>query len=142
MTDHIDPTKETFAKFRETDRPGPIHMLNLVKFREKAVYPDGRDVTGAEAYKSYARESGPIFRGLGGKQVWIGKPEVMLIGPQDAEQWDIAFIAEYPSVQAFVNMLRDPVYREAAKHRTAGVADSRLLRLEPAAAGKEFGEIG
>ena len=141
MTDHIDPTKETFAKFRETDRPGPIHMLNLVKFREKAVYPDGRDVSGAEAYKSYARESGPIFRGLGGKQVWIGKPEVMLIGPQDAEQWDIAFIAEYPSVQAFVNMLRDPVYREAAKHRTAGVADSRLLRLEPAAAGKEFGEI-
>ena len=142
MTDYIDPTKETFAKFRETDRPGPIHMLNLVKFREKAVYPDGRDVSGAEAYKSYARESGPIFRGLGGKQVWIGKPEVMLIGPQDAEQWDIAFIAEYPSVQAFVNMLRDPVYREAAKHRTAGVADSRLLRLEPAAAGKEFGEIG
>ena len=141
MTDYIDPTKDTFAKFRETDRPGPIHMLNLVKFREKAIYPDGRDVTGAEAYKSYARESGPIFRGLGGKQVWIGKPEVMLIGPQDSEKWDIAFIAEYPSVQAFVDMLRDPVYREAAKHRTAGVADSRLLRLQPAAAGAEFGEM-
>ena len=141
MTDHLDPTREIFAKFREMDRPGPIHMLNLVKFRAKAVYPDGRDVSGAEAYRSYARESGPVFRRLGGKQVWIGKPELMLIGPQDSEQWDVAFIAEYPSVQAFVDMLRDPVYREAVKHRQAAVEDSRLLRLQPAAAGKEFGEI-
>jgi uncharacterized protein (DUF1330 family) len=140
MTEYLDPTKETFARFRESDRPGPIHMLNLVKFRAKAAYPDGRDATGAEAYKSYARESGPVFRALGGRQVWIGSPELMLIGPQDCEQWDIAFIAEYPSVQAFVDMLRDPVYREAVKHRQAAVADSRLLRLQPGEAGAEFGE--
>ena len=140
MTDYLDPTKEIFAKFREMDRPGPIHMLNLVKLRDKAAYPDGRAATGADAYRSYARESGPVFRRLGGRQVWIGKPELMLIGPQDCEQWDIAFIAEYPSVQAFVEMLRDPVYREAVKHRQAGVADSRLLRLQPAEPGKEFGE--
>ena len=50
MTGHIDPTKETFAAFRENDRPGPIHMLNLVRLRERAAYPDGRSVTGAEAY--------------------------------------------------------------------------------------------
>lgn len=141
MTDYLDPTKETFAAFREMDRPGPIHMLNLVKFRKKAAYPDGRDVSGADAYKSYARESGPVFRALGGRQVWLGKPELMLIGPQDAEQWDIAFIAEYPNVQAFVAMLRDPAYREAVKHRQAAVEDSRLLRLAPATAGKEFGEM-
>jgi len=140
MTCYLDPTKEVFAMFREMDRPGPIHMLNLVKFRKKAAYPDGRDVSGADAYKSYARESGPVFRGLGGRQVWIGKPELMLIGPQDSEQWDIAFIAEYPGVQAFVAMLRDPVYREAVKHRQAAVEDSRLLRLQPAQAGAEFGE--
>jgi uncharacterized protein (DUF1330 family) len=140
MTDYLDPTKEIFAKFRQMDRPGPIHMLNLVKLRDKAAYTDGRAATGADAYRSYARESGPVFRRLGGRQVWIGKPELMLIGPQDCEQWDIAFIAEYPSVQAFVDMLRDPVYREAVKHRQAGVADSRLLRLQPAEPGKEFGE--
>jgi hypothetical protein len=43
MTGHIDPTKETFSAFRAQDRAGPIHMLNLVRFREKAAYPDGRD---------------------------------------------------------------------------------------------------
>ena len=49
MTGYIDPTKETFASFRENDRPGPIHMLNFVKLRERAAYPDGRTATGAEA---------------------------------------------------------------------------------------------
>ena len=140
MTGFIDPTREIFARFRDMDRPGPIHMLNLVKFRAKAAYPDGRDATGADAYRAYARASGPVFRKLGGKQVWIGKPELMLIGPQDSEQWDIAFIAEYPDVRAFVDMLRDPVYREAVKHRQAAVEDSRLLRLQPGEAGAEFGE--
>jgi uncharacterized protein (DUF1330 family) len=140
MTGFIDPTKETFAQFRGIERAGPIHMLNLIRLRPKAAYPDGRDCTGAEAYRSYARESGPVFRRLGGTQAWIGKFELMLIGPQE-EAWDIAFIAEYPSGAAFVEMLRDPIYREAVKHRQAAVADSRLIRFEPQHGGAEFGAI-
>ena len=50
MTGYIDPTKEVFAQFRADDRPGPIHMLNLVRLRPMAAYPDGRKATGAEAY--------------------------------------------------------------------------------------------
>jgi hypothetical protein len=36
-------------------------------------------------------------------------------------------------------MIRDPVYREAVKHRQAAGLDSRLIRLAPAAAGSGFG---
>jgi hypothetical protein len=39
-------------------------------------------------------------------------------------------------------MIRDPVYREAVKHRQAAVADSRLIRLAPATPGPLFGEEG
>ncbi len=138
MTGHIDPTKETFAAFRANDRAGAIHMLNLVRLREQAVYPDGRAATGAEAYAAYGKESGPVFQRLGGSIVWRGKFELMLIGPAD-ERWDLCFIAEYPSVAAFVAMIRDPVYREAVKHRQAAVEDSRLIRLAPGAAGVGFG---
>ena len=138
MSGYIDPTKEIFGIFRENDRPGPIHMLNLVRFRAHADYPDGRDVSGAEAYAAYGRESGPVFSRLGGRIVWRGNFELMLIGPE-SEQWDECFIAEYPSVSAFVEMVRDPVYREAVKHRQAAVADSRLVRLAPASAGAGFG---
>jgi uncharacterized protein (DUF1330 family) len=135
---YIDPTKETFAAFRADDRPGPIDMLNLVRLRERAAYPDGREATGAEAYASYGRESGPVFQRLGGKIVWRGEFELMLIGPKE-ERWDHCFIARYPSVAAFVEMIRDPVYREAVKHRQAAVEDSRLIRLKTTEAGDLFG---
>jgi uncharacterized protein (DUF1330 family) len=139
MTGHIDPTKEIFAQFRDNNRPGPIHMLNLVRLHAQAKYPDGRKATGAEAYASYGRESGSVFERLGGTIVWQGQFELMLIGPSD-ERWDLCFIAQYPSVAAFVEMIRDPVYREAVKHRQAAVEDSRLIRLAPLAPGKNFGE--
>lgn len=139
MTGHIDPTREVFAAFRENNREGPIHMLNLVRLRAVANYPDGRSATGAEAYAAYGRESLPVFERFGGRIVWQGGFELMLIGPQ-SERWDRCFIAEYPSVAAFVEMIRDPVYREAVKHRQAAVEDSRLIRCAPLAAGRGFGQ--
>lgn len=138
MTGFVDPTKATFAAFRENDRPGPIHMLNLVRLRERAAYPDARVASGAEAYAAYGRDSAPVFARLGGRIVWRGRFECMLIGPTE-EKWDLCFIAEYPSVAAFVEMIRDPVYREAVKHRQAAVADSRLVRLAPLEPGPGFG---
>jgi uncharacterized protein (DUF1330 family) len=140
MTDgHVDPTKEGFARFREMRREGPVHMLNLLRFRARAAYEDGTQATGAEAYRAYARESGPIFAGLGGRQIWLGTPELTLIGPAD-EHWDLAFIAEYPSVEAFVAMLRDPDYRKAVRHRQAAIADSHLIRMAPSQPGPTFGQ--
>lgn len=139
MIRHIDPTGQAFAEFRANDRVGPLHMLNLIRLRAQARYPDGRQVSGAAAYASYGRESSAVFRRLGGRIVWQGKFELTLIGPGD-ERWDICFIAEYPSVSAFVEMVRDPVYREAVKHRQAAVEDSRLIRLAPLAPGSGFGQ--
>ena len=135
---HIDPTREVFAAFRANDRPGAIEMLNLVRLRPRAAYPDGRQASGAEAYAAYGRESGPVLRRLGGRIVWRGDFELTLIGPAE-ERWDLCFIARYPSVAAFVEMIRDPVYREAVKHRQAAVEDSRLIRMKPAEPGDLFG---
>ena len=135
---HIGFTGEEFKAFRSVPRDGPIHMLNLVALRDAADYPDGRKTTGAEAYAAYGRETAHILKRLGGRIVWRGKMEAMLIGPQ-AEQWDLCFIAEYPSVDAFVAMIKDPEYREAMVHRQAAVKDSRLIRMEPQGEGANFG---
>jgi uncharacterized protein (DUF1330 family) len=137
---YVDPTKELFAEFLAIDRPGPIQMLNLVRLRAQADYPDGRQATGAEAYAAYGRETGPIFQRLGGKIIWQGRFELTLIGPAD-ERWDHCFIAEYPSVAAFGEMIHDPGYREAVKHRQAAVEDSRLIRHAVLPTGTTFGEI-
>jgi len=55
MNSYIDSTKEGFTAFRDNAHKGPIHTLNLVRFREIATYPDGRSVTGVEAYAPYRK---------------------------------------------------------------------------------------
>lgn len=127
MAHYVDPEREQFEAFKALPRNLPVMMLNLVRFRDQAVYPDGREATGAEAYAAYGRESAPVFQRVGGEVVWRGKPELMLIGPRD-KRWDLIFVARYPTAGAFLEMVTDPVYREAVKHRQAAVLDSRLIR--------------
>lgn len=142
---YIDPDRDAWEVFKSLSRDGPIQMLNLVKLKPKAEYPadhadHGKDMSGLEAYRAYGRTTAHILKRLGGRQIWAGKPQVMVTGPS-SEAWDIAFIAEYPTSQAFLDMVRDPEYRTLVAHRTAGVADSRLLRLEPIREpGEGFGE--
>jgi hypothetical protein len=53
--------------------------------------------------------------------------EAMVIGPAN-EHWDEMFIARYPNSGAFMEMVTDPVYRQAVVHRQAAVETSRLIR--------------
>lgn len=133
----VDPTRDDFRAFAAFPRPGLVHMLNLVRLKPVATYPDGSQTTGLEAYKAYADNSAQVFMRVGGRIVWRGRFEQTLIGPP-GETWDICFIAAYPSTAAFVAMVKDPVYREAVKHRQAAVADSRLIRIEPQCFGVAF----
>ncbi len=146
MTDrHIDPERAQFDAFKTLPRDTPIHMLNLVRFKAKASYPDdhplaGETLTGADAYANYGRESGPIFQRVGGSIVWRGTMEALLIGPED-ERWDAVFVAQYPNSGAFMEMVTDPAYRLAVVHRQAAVETSRLIRCAPDASrsGTVFG---
>lgn len=135
---HIDPTRPQFEAFKALDRDQPVNMLNLVRLRAEAAYPDGAAVTGAEAYGRYGAKSAPIFAKVGGSILWRGAPEAALIGPAD-EAWDLAFIARYPTLGAFLAMITDPEYQKAVIHRQAAVADSRLIPMRDAEGGAVFG---
>jgi uncharacterized protein (DUF1330 family) len=138
MTKHVDPTREQFGAFMKLEDDGPVWMLNLIRLRKNARYEDGREATGAEAYAAYGRESAPFFTGVGGKIVMSGKPQAVLIGPED-EHWDLAFIAEYPSAVAFGEMVKNPGYQAIVFHRQAAVKTSRLIRIKPGRPGHLFG---
>lgn len=137
MSDHASFSREAFAAFRADDRPGPVQMLNLIRLNAEAQYADGPHGGGREAFAAYGRISAPVLTRLGGRILWRGGFEQTLIGPR-GERWDICFIAEYPSVEAFAAMFRDPIYREAMMHRQAAVKDCRLIRLAAQEAGATF----
>lgn len=136
-TAFVDPTREAFDAFKALPRDTPLNMLNLVRFRELAAYPDGHENagkgwSGERAYEEYGKTSGPIFQRVGGSIVWRGAFETVLTGPAE-EHWDTAFIAFYPNAGAFLEMVTDPAYRMAVVNRQAAVLTSRLIRFAPAA---------
>ncbi len=142
MTQYIDPDRAQFDGFKALDRNTPLHMLNLVRLRDHAAYPDdhalaGKDLTGADAYKNYGRDSAPVLKDVGGSIVWRGTFEATLIGPTD-EAWDLMFIAHYPNAHAFLQMIADPRYKLAVVHRQAAVVTSRLIRSGPLPLSDQF----
>jgi uncharacterized protein (DUF952 family)/uncharacterized protein (DUF1330 family) len=142
ISGHVDPTRAQFDAFKAGDRAAPIEMLNLVRLRANACYPDGHalagaSLTGCQAYARYGAETAPILTRLGGQIIWRGDFQAQLIGP-DCDGWDHMFIARYPSTHAFLEMVTDPAYRNAVVHRQAAVRTSRLIRTGSAAAGEAF----
>lgn len=140
---YIDPSAAHFAAFKALPRDEPIHMLNLLLFREWAKYPEGHDHAGKQwsgrrAYEEYGATSGKIFRRVGGKIVWRGTFQAMVTGPDD-RKWHDGFVAEYPGAGAFFEMIKDPEYQLAVANRTAALEDSRLVRFKPGEGGEGFG---
>jgi len=75
-------------------------MLNLIRFKPYATYPDGHELagkglTGAEAYKEYMRTIQPVLERSGGHIVWAGGFEAMVAGPADWE-CEQTFVMAYP----------------------------------------------
>lgn len=140
---HIDPSRGNWQAFKELPRDEPIHMLNLLLYRDKADYPQDhvhhdKGWSGREAYSEYGRTSGPIFARVGGEIVWRGGFETMVTGP-DERAWHDGFVAQYPSAAAFLEMVKDPEYQKAVVNRTAALIDSRLIRFKPGAVSGGFG---
>lgn len=139
----VDPTRPQFGLFKGFDRDHPVEMLNLVRLRHMAEYPEGHELAGAglsghAAYRKYGENAAPIVAHIGASILWRGAFEATLIGPA-GEAWDHIFIASYPSTHAFLEMISDPAYRKAVVHRQAAVLTSRLIRCAPAEAGDRFG---
>lgn len=142
MTSYIDPSRANFDAFKALPRDEPINMLNLLRYRDLAEYPQGHEHagkgwTGRRAYEEYGKTSGPIFRRVGGSIVWRGAFQTMVTGPE-GERWDDGFVAQYPNSGAFFAMLKDPEYQLAVINRTAALIDSRLVRFKPGADSEGF----
>ena len=129
----VHPSKEQMEGFLEGDTEAPIAMINLLKFKEKAEYEDGRDtdLTGEQAYAIYGKEVVEHLKKVGGKISFGGSINRLMLGEVE-ELWDTTFIAKYPSKKAMLKMITDPDYLESNKHRVAGLAGQ--LNIE----GKEY----
>ena len=118
----VMPNEEQLKGFNDQEEDKPIFMVNLLKFKEKAEYPDKRetDLTGKEAYAIYGKEVVGHLEKVGGKPIFGANVERLMLGEVE-DLWDQVAVAMYPSRKAMLKMITDPDYIESAQHRVAGL---------------------
>ena len=104
---------------------GPFYMVNLIKFREQAEYPDGRetDLTGREANNLYSPLE--FISAVGAQPVFAG--EVNGDVSDEASAWDQVGIVEYPCPLALFAMGTQPEFQATSIHKNAGLEASTIM---------------
>ena len=132
----IDPTADQVRALRDKGPDGPIVMVNLLKFRIHAQYPEGSGQAQCAGRDAYARYQEAFTLTVGD----VSRAEVLYDGPVNQvfiglagtpeTDWDKVLIVRYPSRQHFLGMMADTTYRAALVHRYAGLERTVLLQCE------------
>jgi uncharacterized protein (DUF1330 family) len=119
----IRPNKAQFVELMEAPDEGPVVMLNLLKFKKQA---EGSEGSGAGEYGKYSDAAVQMVEARGGKVLWMGRADQILIG-DPTEDWDSVALVQYPSRKDFVEMVSSPDYEKAHEHRESGLERTVLI---------------
>jgi uncharacterized protein (DUF1330 family) len=123
----INPDPSRIQALLADPDQGPVVMLNLLKFREKA---QGEPGSGADAYRRYGDAVIKMVEARGGRIIWSGRPTRVMVG-DDADNWDAVALVEYPSPRAFIEMGTSAEYQKIHHHREAGLERTVLISCRP-----------
>lgn len=132
----LDVTDTAGRDFVMRQLTGPIEMLNLLRYRDVADYAAFPNlapqdpISGRDAYGRYMACTAPVLDRRGGEVLYFGEGGPFLIGPASA-RWDTVMMVRHASTEAFLAMASDEEYLRGAGHRSAALADSRLLPVQP-----------
>jgi uncharacterized protein (DUF1330 family) len=96
----------------------PVVMLNLLRF-----LPEG----GRERYEEYGAAVSPLLEKVGGKISFFGEAALPLLG---CKPWDLVLLVEYPTRQAFLDLVGSEEYKEIAHLRTEALVEAELHPLD------------
>ena len=119
----VTPNHTQMNEFLEGDIDSPISMVNLLKFKEKAEYEDGRDtqMSGKEAYQIYAIEVQEHLKKVGAEIVFGGVVSRLMLGEVE-DLWDMVALAIWPSRRVMLEVMQSQEMQDISVHRTAGLA--------------------
>ncbi|MGB0922137.1 MAG: DUF1330 domain-containing protein [Alphaproteobacteria bacterium] len=119
----VNPDPQQAAEFfSDAAENKPVYMVNMLKFKDKAAYADGRKTTlsGRDAYALYGDGVKALLAEVGAAPVFGGEVTGLMLGTVE-ELWDEVVIVKYPSKAAIVQMFSSPAYQEIHVHRDAGL---------------------
>ena len=121
----IAPEPKQIEKLLQGPAEGPVVMVNLLRFKDKADAPD-EGLSGEEAYGKYGARMVEWVTSQGARLIWSGRVDSLVIGDTE-EHFDVVALMEYPSRSEFLRIAGDPRVAEFAVHRTAGLEMQWLI---------------
>ena len=118
MGNALEPTPEHFAALAARPVDAPVVMVNLLKFKTAG---------GLESYLQYGREVAPHLQRVGATLRYAGAAPTVVIGDGERPWWDAILIVEYPTPQAFIDMVTTQEYAQVHEHRAAGLERGDLI---------------
>jgi len=118
MTNAADDRPVNLKAFENLPADAPVVMINLLKFHAG---------DGLASYLTYTREVQPHLERVGGAVRYAGTNPHNVIGDGERPWWDAILVVEYPSPQAFVDMVLDPGYQQVHGHRAAALEQGDLV---------------
>ena len=134
----IEPDSDQLGRIAEGaggDADGPVVMLNLNRYRERAAYDGAPEaasdpgVSGREAYGQYGLVAVAVLERVGGRILWHADARQTVIG-EGEERFDEVIAVWYPSRAAFMALVTAPEILDALAHRTAGLERAMLICCE------------
>ena len=122
VNNKVHHSSEQWDALARASDDGPVCMINLFKFKNKAEYTDGRDsqLTGIEAYEIYSNKTRKMVQEAGGRILHTSVIKGLVVG--EVEQlWDVVAIVEYPSIEVFMKMVDSEEWKENIIHKDAGL---------------------
>jgi uncharacterized protein (DUF1330 family) len=114
----LEPTAQQFSALAARPADAPVVMVNLLKFK-----PEG----GLESYLQYGQEVVPHLERVGATLRYAGGGPSVVIGDGERPWWDVILIVEYPTPQAFIDMVTTQEYAKVHEHRAAGLDRGDLI---------------
>ncbi len=112
----VDPRGADLKRYLAEDPGGAVVMLNLLRFK-----PDG----GRERYMQYVEHFNRTAKPYGASTVYLGDGLTAVVA-EPGQSWDAVLLVQYPSRQAFTDMIRDPEYQKGTHLRTEALEEAVL----------------
>jgi len=129
----VSPILDNFRELARNDDGREYHMVNLMRFRDKALYPPGSpsDDDAMAANARYNRVIVPALLKHGGFPVYLGAVQGRFIHPDAADDWDQIGIVRYRSRRDMLKMAADLAGSGADIHKWAALEKTHVFPVKP-----------
>ena len=127
------PLFQQFRDLAKSDDGREFYMVNLLKFRKKALYPEGSSFGDDPmiANNRYSRAIIPLLLKHGGHPVFLGQVQGRFLHPGSADDWDQVGIVRYRSRRDMLQMAVEIAGLGIDIHKWAALEKTQVFPVKP-----------